>query len=277
MMQRVFALTGYFLHSLFFSLAGLMYTIGALVFWRVFFDPSQGTPHGDYYVLTIGVFGAGLSFLTALTISARANQAVNYPVLVRLPSRVEYLTAVLFSTFLFSTLLQIGIALLSLVQGPALTAVYTLEIPPLWIAINLFTAVLALNASDFVTNGWSRVYVFGLIAIFLFGQSVGDTTASGGWAQRLTTWAFSLSSRGWVSGGALLTRMADWLNNGGNERLNNFFGIPFWPFHAIADATVTGLFTPIQALAPAILLLYATILFMLAASFFATKDLHFTE
>ncbi len=277
MTQRVFALTGYFLYSLLFSLTGLLYAVLSLVFWRIFFDPSQGTPHGDYYVLVLGIFGATASFLIALSVSARANQSIHYPLVVRLPSRVEYLTAVLLSTFLFATLLQLTIALLSLVRGPQLTVAYTLEIPPVWFAVNILAAVLALNASDFVTNGWSRVYVFGLLAIFLFGQGIGNPTPGSGWAQRLNTWAFSLSSRGWLNAGQSLTRLSDWLNNGGDEKLGNFFGSPFWPFHAIADATIAGFFTPTQALAPAILLIYATILFLLAARFFATKDLQFTE
>jgi len=38
-----------------------------------------------------------------------------------------------------------------------------------------------------------------------------------------------------------------------------------------------GFFDTTQALAPAVILLYATILFMLAADFFASKDLDFTE
>jgi hypothetical protein len=55
------------------------------------------------------------------------------------------------------------------------------------------------------------------------------------------------------------------------------FSLLFWPFKAVADATIQGVFNPTQALAPAIILLYAAILFMLAADLFATKDLDFTE
>jgi hypothetical protein len=49
-----------------------------------------------------------------------------------------------------------------------------------------------------------------------------------------------------------------------------------WPFRAIVDG-VTVSFDRTEALAPAFLLLYATILFLLAADFFATKDLHLIE
>lgn len=277
MIQRVAALTGYFLYSLFFSLSGLLYLVGALAFWWVSFNPTQGTSDSDYYVLALAVFGATLSFLAALTLAARANQSVNYPVVVRLPSRVEYLTAVLLSALLFALFFQLIIALLALFRGPALSIYYTLEIPPVWFALNILSAVLALHASDFVTNGWSRVYVFGVLAIFLFGQNAGSPSAGGTLAQRLNFWGVSLSGQGWTTIGRFLNTLSDWVNNGGDEQLNAFFGFPFWPFHAIADATIAGFFTPIQALAPAAILAYATILFILAAAFFAGKDLHFTE
>jgi len=63
----------------------------------------------------------------------------------------------------------------------------------------------------------------------------------------------------------------------GTETLRQLFGFIFWPFHAISEAIFQGFFNPTQALAPAILLLYATILFMLAADLFANKDVDFTE
>lgn len=277
MMQRVAALTGYFLYSLFFSLSGLLYLVGALAFWWIAFNPTQGTPDSDYYVLVLAVFGATLSFLAALTLAARANQSVNYPVVVRLPSRVEYLTAVLLSALLFALFFQLIIALLALFRGPTLSINHTLEIPPIWFALNILAVVLALHASDFITNGWSRVYVFGVLAIFLFGQNAGSPSTGGTLAQRLSFWGVSLSGRGWATIGRFFNSLSDWVNNGGDEQLNTFFGFPFWPFHAIADATITGFFTPIQALAPAVILIYATILFILAAAFFASKDLHFTE
>jgi hypothetical protein len=43
------------------------------------------------------------------------------------------------------------------------------------------------------------------------------------------------------------------------------------------EAIIAGGFNTVQALAPAVLLLYATILFMLAADLFATKDIEFVE
>jgi hypothetical protein len=45
----------------------------------------------------------------------------------------------------------------------------------------------------------------------------------------------------------------------------------------MTDAIIQGYFSAEQALAPAVLLLYATILFMLAADLFAAKDIELME
>ena len=57
----------------------------------------------------------------------------------------------------------------------------------------------------------------------------------------------------------------------------NAAGMIFWPFRAMADAVFAGSFTPSQSLAPAILMLYGAILFLIAATLFAGKDLDFLE
>ncbi len=59
--------------------------------------------------------------------------------------------------------------------------------------------------------------------------------------------------------------------------IDQVFGLIFWPFSATANAIVNGSFTLVQALAPAIILLYATVLFILAATLFSRKDLYLTE
>ena len=97
MMQRVWSLTAYFTKSLFFSLTGLMLLILTLVYWVVFFPPGQGTPDVENYVILIGAFGATATFLAALSPSGRAARLENYPLLVRLPTRSEYLAAAILS------------------------------------------------------------------------------------------------------------------------------------------------------------------------------------
>jgi hypothetical protein len=276
MKQRIWTLTAFFLRNLFTSLTGLIYLILALVYWYIFFPPEQGTPDYDNYVLIIGGLGAGLSFLVALSLAARANEAANYPFLVRLPSKVEYLTAVLLSTVLATTILQLLVALLALFEGPDMTLLLALDIPPVWLAVNVLAAVLALHASDFATAGWSRVYIFGILAIFLFGQNINESVTN--WlAERAGRLGSFFLSRDIIALSDIMNTFSAWLMRDGIETLRQLFGFIFWPFHAISEAIFQGFFNPTQALAPAILLLYATILFMLAADLFANKDVDFTE
>lgn len=276
MIQRVWVLTLFLTKRFFFSLAGLLYVLIALVYWAVLFPPQQITPEVENYFLIIGAFGATMAFLVTLTVASRANEAANYPLVVRLPSRVEFLTAVLTSSLLSAGLLQLLVALLALVRGPDLLNGRFLEIPPVWIAVNVLACVLAIHASDFVAAGWSRVVVFGLLAIFLFGQS--SSASIGPWlAQRLSRLSVSLINQGWTGLASSLNPLVNWLGGADGGRLGNLLGFVFWPFRAVSDAIIGGRFDSNQALAPAVMLLYATILFMLAADLFANKDLDFIE
>ena len=276
MMRRIFTLTGYLLRSLTLSLSGLLFVLLTLAYWRVFFDPTQRTPEVAYYILLVGLFGAALTFLVTLTVCSRANQAVNYPLLARLPSRVEYLTAVFLAAILFATLLQLLLALLATWRGPALSPGRVLEMPPIWLSANVLAAVLSLHATDLVTKGWSRVVVYSVLAVLLFVQNANQTMMDwlAGRVNNLSAWFFTQNIN--ALGNAFNT-MASWLAGQGLSAISRVVGIIFWPFHAIADATIAGAFTQTQALAPGILLLYATVLFMLAADLFATKNLFLTE
>lgn len=276
MARRVLTLIAYLVRQLLLSLAGLIYILMALAFWRLFFDPAQETPEPAYYVLVIGLFGATAAFLITLTIAGRANQAINYAMLARLPSRVEHLVAVLVSS-LFATLsLQFLVAILATVNGPALTLSRILELPPLWVAADLLAVVLALHATDLVTSGWSRVYVYGFLAILLFGRQLDGPLVQ--WiSNRLFGLGVTLMREGYMGPGNLINAMAEWLVGSGAQMIAGLFDAVFWPFRAISDAVVGGAFTPVQALAPAVIVVYSTILFVLAADFFASKDIFLTE
>ena len=274
MNQRITVLIRYFLQTLFTSLPGSIYIILTLAYWVLLFDPSQGTPDIEYFILVAGAFGPIAIFLITLTITARANQALNYPLVVRLPSRVEYLTAVLCSSLLATFALQLLLSILALIfRGPDLTLARLVEIPPIWLAPTILSAIIALHASDLVTSGWSRIYVFGILAVFLFGQSFKNDNL----VRMLNGFNQYATNQEWYN---LSTTISEWSNTLANSDSNivgQFFGFLFWPFHAISDATVSGTFSATQALAPAIILLYATILFLLAADLFSNKDLAFTE
>lgn len=273
MIQRISVLTRYFIKTVLSSLTGLFYLLLTLAVWYVLFNPQQQTPDIAYYQLLIGGFGAGMVFLVTLSIAARANDAQHYPFLVRLKSRVEFVTAVLLSSLIITLIFQLLLALLALLNGPPLTLGHLLEIPPIWLAPMIMMAVLALHASDFITIGWSRIYVFGLLAILLFGQGLQN--------ESLAKLANSLSryavTQGWVEISMRLENYASSLLLADDNMINRLFSFVFWPFKALADGITNGYFTANQALAPAILLLYATVLFLLAVDLFANKDLIFSE
>lgn len=276
MAQRILTLVAYLLRQFVFSLAGIIYTLLSLAFWRLFFDPGQQTPEPAYYVLVIGLFGAAASFLITFSVAARANQALNYPILARLPSRVEHLVAVLLTSLSATLSLQVIVALLATFNGPSLGAGRVLELPPVWFAIDLLAAVLALHATDLVTSGWSRVYVFGSLAVLLFGRQLNMPFLD--WlSNRLYSVGGWLLTEGFGGPANALTALGDWLVSDGAMLTGNLFQAVFWPFRAMTAAVVSGSFSPTQALAPAIVILYATVLFAFAADFFATKDIYFVE
>ncbi|MFN2221428.1 MAG: hypothetical protein ACK2UH_02675, partial [Candidatus Promineifilaceae bacterium] len=172
MIARIFALSRYLLRSLLLSLAGFLYILLALVFYIIFFDPRQQTPDLDYFILLLGLFGMAFSFIVTLSVAARANQAVHYPLIVKLPSRIEYLSAVFIASLIYGFIMQLVVAGVALVaNGPDITIRQALEIPPLWIAGDILLVVVALHASDLVARGWSRVYVFSVLGLLLYLQN----------------------------------------------------------------------------------------------------------
>jgi hypothetical protein len=277
MSQRILAITGYLFKSFLFSLAGLLYILLALAYYMVFFDPRQPTPDTDYFILVLGLLGLGLSFLVTLSIAARANNAAHFPLLVRLQSRIEYLTAVLLTSILYASIVQFVIGLIALVaNGPNFNLQEYLLIPPLWVSGNVLFAVLALHATDLVTAGWSRVYVFATIGLLLYLQSGLDLLSD--WLNSLfNQFGNTLLTNGMDAFATLVFDIANLFSEGGSSALGSALGLVFWPFKAIVEAAINGYFTPLQALAPAFLLLYAALLFILASSFFAKKDLFMSE
>lgn len=276
MIRRILTLVFYLLFDrLAKSLSAAIYVAFTIGFYMVAFRTR--TPEPDYFILVIGFFGALITFLISLSLAARANEAKSYTILVRLESRVEYLAAVLAAAVASGLIFQLALALFAVVRNtPEITLGRALEIPPLWLAVNIIAATLALHASDFVANGWSRVWLFGTLAVLLLAQDGSQTLMT--WlsdqARRASAWAYS---RGSQPNGELFQQAADWINQSGQNVFERLFGFIFWPFKAIIDAVISGYFTRSQALAPALLLIYATALFLLAADLLATKDVFLTE
>jgi len=276
MIQRIWALMRYMFGSLIFSLAGTLFVILTLLSWAVLFPLGQGTPDFENYFLIVAALGGTITFLATLTIASRANRAENFPLIARLPSRVEYITAVFLAALAFGGLMQLLVGLLALIGGPEMLAGHILQIPPVWIAVDVLAAVLALHATDLVSSGWSRVIIFGSLAILLIGQNVVERLNS--WIlQLISTASSALYARQIEGAAAIMGSISAWLYGSGNGFLADVFGIIFWPFRAIADAVIGGGFTRSEAMAPAALLLYATVLFLIAADLFAGKDLDMPE
>ncbi len=226
--------------------------------------------------MLIGVFGAAATFLATVTIATRANRLENYPFVTRLQSRVEYLVAVLLAALVAGGLLQLLVGGLALIRGPELTTAGLLSLGPIWFGINILAGVLALHATDLVASGWSRVIIFGLLALLLILNSMGQSSES--WfADRLNDVGTVFANMNLVFFADLLDSAAGSLRGESLGMLSSAAGTVFWPFRSITDAVFSGSLSPAQALAPAVLLLYGTILFLIAANLFATKDLEFCE
>jgi len=167
------------------------------------------------------------------------------------------------------------VAGLALIRGPELAG-HGSMIPPLWLSLDILAAVLAVHASDLVTAGWSRVIVFGLLAVLLILKGV--TASPDAWlVERLYDLSGVLLDFNLVALSNGLDTIAIWLSGPTLSALSQGAAVVFWPFQAMSDAVFAGGFSPSQALAPAVLLLYSSIFFLVAATLFAGKDLDFTE
>ncbi len=276
MIQRIWTLTRYFSHRFLFSLNGIIYAVLALAFWFLFFDPRQDSPDFDHYFFILSGFGAGITFLVTLTLAGQVNRSEHFPFLVRLPSRVEYLTAVFFASLWVSVLLQGLTAVLALYNGPDFTVGQWAQLFPVWISLDIFAVTIALHASDFITDKWSRVYFYGIIAVLL--SINGTENAPYAWlSQKSISFSQTLSSNGMGSVSGSINKFAAWMNSSAGDALHKFTTLIFWPFTAIANGIAAHHFTPKQALAPAILLLYAIAFYLLATDLWANKDVEFID
>ncbi len=276
MMQRILTLTVYLIYRSLTSLSGLWFLLaGAVYYWLAF---RVRTPEAAYFTLVIGLFGAGLTFLAVLSMAGKANEAISYPYFPRLESRIEFLTAVLAAGFGLALLLQLLLAAVVLIRNaPEFTLGQALEIPPIWLSANLILAVLAMHASDFVANTWSRVKLFGVLAVLiLLAENFNDLVT---WlAERLRTLSYTPSLNSTQqSFASSLRAAADFLANSQSAWLEETAGLIFWPFRAVISGVTNGTFSRLEALAPALLILAATVLFLLAADIFAGKDLVLVE
>ena len=276
MIRRILILAGYFSKGVVFSVTGLLLIMFGLVYWAIFFPPGQTTPDIENYIILIGSLGAAATFFSGLVIAGRASRLETYPMLVRLPSRVEYLVAVLLGTIALGLFIQLLVAGLALLRGPDLVVSRLLAIPPIWLSVNVLAAILAMHASDLVTAGWSRVIIFSLLAFALILNSASPDPES--WfSERLFGLVDILNRINLVWFADVVSGAAGLAGSSLFALLTQTAAIMFWPFRALSDAVLSGGFSASQALAPAVIVLYSAILFLIAAILFCGKDLDFVE
>lgn len=277
MIQRISTLVSYLIYRLVRSMTALIFTLaGFAYYWLAFL---YETPEPEYFTIVIGFFGLLLSFFATLSVASKANEAKSYPLFIRLESRTEFLIALTVTSLLFSLALQLIMAAIVIFRNePQLTMGHLLEIPPIWLSLNILATVVALQASEFIAYRWSRVWVFGLLAVAMV---IGD--ADGATLNWLAGIFRNLAGQT-ASGNDTVSRFSEIFNNIATfltgpvmENLNQIFGSIFWPFQAILDGVLNGYFTTSQALAPALILIFASVLFLLAADFFSSRDMILKE
>lgn len=278
MMQRIITLISYLLYRIVNSMSSLIYLLAGFVFY--WFTFSQRAPEAEYFILIIGFFGLLLSFFATLTVASKANEAKSYPFFIRLQSRVEFLAAIVLTALIFSLVLQLLMTAVVLIRNsPELTLGRIIEVPPIWLSLNILASVLALQASDFIAYGWSRVWIFGILALtVVIGDDNGATLT---WIADILRDTGSQSNA--ADGSAIATfantlmKSADFLTGSFMTTVSRVLSGIFWPFRAIISAVMEGHFTRTQALAPALLLVFASVLFLLAADFFSSRDMILNE
>jgi len=259
-MKRLWALVRYLLQDLFRSLTGLLVVVAALVFYLVAIAGVTGGIDRDYYALVIGGFFAMMALVLAVVIADRANQASSYLLILRLRSRTPFLAGVLLTAIAVSGLLAVGVALISIPRLAApLTAGMVLDIVPVWASWLALAAALGLHMSELVRRGWSRTWLYAVLAFILFVLN-----------QRQSGVAVELSDR------------FDWIPHVMPDPTRWVWAIKLvdvilWPVAATIQVARAGDYGVPESLAPGLLLLGAASVFLLAAALFERKDLILPE
>lgn len=239
-MKRVSAMTLYLVQELFRSVSGLAPLSYALVFGLVAFE--YGMDQAQF--ITVGGLGIGaLCLLTTLLLTSRANRAASYPLVARLRDRSELLTAAVVGGLGVTAVLALLITAINLLTG-RLTLHFPslLWILPTWGVLWLFLAALALTLSSLANRDGSQVLGY----ILVVGMLVAN------------------DQQAWLTGKGL-----DWLVRA--------VRIILWPPSMLLSHATAGFHGRTYFLAMAATLVYAVLLFALAAQLLQAKDLLWSE
>jgi hypothetical protein len=259
-MRRLWRLVTYLFQDLFRSLTGLLVVVAALVFYLVAIVSVTGGIDGDYYALVIGGFFAVFALILAVMLADRAYNATSYLLIFRFSSRMPFLAGVALTAVAISALLEAGIALASIPRlDTPLTAGMMLDVVPVWAGWLVLGAVLGLHMSELVRRGWSRTVIYALLAFILFVLN-----------QRQTAVPTELAGRfNWIPN--VLPDPARW------AWATRLVDVILWPVTAGVRVARSADYTLVESLAPAVLLLVASFIFILAVALFERKDLILPE
>jgi hypothetical protein len=167
-LRRILIVSLYLVRNLFHSLAGLAPFAVALGLYTItFYYQGQQV---DYFA-AVGGFDMALVCLTAtLVISAQAGRAATYPLLARLPRRADLLWAVFLAGLAIGLVIALAFAGVAAWQRTALfTPAELLAILPRWLALFTLAAALALHLGKFASRAGTRLVVLLVLAIILLG------------------------------------------------------------------------------------------------------------
>jgi hypothetical protein len=239
-MTRVWSLAGFLTRDLFLSLSGIVPVAVAVTFGLIAFE--YGMDQAQFFTVA-GLGTATVCMLTALLLAARANRAWVYPLLGRLSRRRELLAAIVTSSLGVS-----GVLALLMAGGNLLAGRLTLHMPsalwllPTWFALWLLSAALALPLAALTGRGGSHLALWVLFAALLVAYDQKSRFVGPGleWASRL-------------------------------------MAITFWPVTTLLSRASAGVHDGAYFLALLLTLVYALLLFALAAQLFRHKDLLWAE
>lgn len=239
-MSRIWALTRFLSRDLFLSLAGIVPLAAALAFGLIAFEYGMDQPQ---FMTVAGVGNGLICMLTTLLLAGRANRASSYLLVARLHHRAELLASLVLSSLIITTILALLLA-----GGNLLAGRLTLDFPsvlwavPTWLVLWLMMSSLALTLSALVSRNGSHLVGYLLLAGLLV---VNDRKA------------------------VLEARRLSWLTRAVAAIL--------WPVSTLLSTASAGLHDRSYFLALALTLLYAVLLFALAAQLLADKDLLWAE
>ncbi len=170
MSHRIVMLALFLVRNLFRTLLGILPPALTLLVYRLTFTyRNQGDPA---YFTAVGGLGLALvCVITAILVADRANRAAMYPLVARLPHRIELLAAVALGT----VLIMIAMAALytTMVLGfqhMTLTPMEILLIAPRWLILLVFATTLGMQLSKLVSRNGSHVIAYLALGAMAFGR-----------------------------------------------------------------------------------------------------------